>query len=1196
MAGLDDIQLNIVVALQGDTNIDRLTRKMDGIARAADGVVRKQDAIVAVNRKTIRSWDDLTYQLGEVERRYDALFRAGVHMTQMGRDLIGVSEKIIGLGVGIVTTYADYDFMLRRAAVALNTNEHWQSKLNDAITESAQAIGLFSPEQVAEGYYIWGAAAGMVVDTQEELAQITGVVEDTMIATAMAGGSLEGNLNGVYAVMSQFDLPMERAGDVVHGLALMTERTAASFSDLTGAMTFIGPFADEMGVQFEDIVSMLGMLADNGTRGSRAGRGLQMMLEGLSAPSGPAKEALNSVAEAAYGAGTAFEDMVFTDDGQFVGMRQFVMDMAKGLKDMTQQERGYVYAKGFTNNATRAFIPLINEQIALMEKGADANGEFTSALDAQKYTLEGAGHFFETMRDQATGSINAIIGSLRNSFFPLLQMVATRIMEMATPVIDRIKAMVDVFTQWVKQNPEIVELAVKIGALFAVITGIAGGFFLFAGSLSLLIATFGVVSQGIGRVIAPFMALAAVVGGLAVLVFSDFGGIRTAFENLGDAIAGFIEALDLPDLSITGILTSLWELVEPRIEEGVRALAGAIEWLADEIRFLTEDKEFMAWASEIVGWVATFVVAATGLRIFATGLGTLTGALWAFRIIWDGLVKLLMAGPIIGVFKLIGGAVAGIAGAFMALSAPLKFLVGGLSLVGLALGAAFLAYETNFLGFRDFVNGIIAWLVETVPGVISGVIGFFQTLGSNVVTIWNNIMTVVGPIMQGFIAPFVMLAERGIPALITKLQEFWAAVSPIFMSIRDTVIEVFTNVVIPAWEGLLLKIQEFVAFVVPLIADFVGSFVQFATDLIGFFFAPIVDNWNMIVGVIGIAAGIIFGIVLEMVELILGVVGPWVESFIRIVGVLWETVTGLFSAALDIIMGIFQTVFGTLSEIFKAFSALFRGDLGAFWEHVTAAFWTAVDGILRIIGGLVSGIWTAFTGMVATVWELITGFLSGMLGLFPEFVGDIVRFGGDIVKGIWEGISNFARWLWTKITGWLGDIVDGVKDFLGIRSPSTIFAKMGENLVRGLWNGISNFAGWLWDKITGWVGGIVDGVMGLFDMGSPSKLFAEIGMNLVKGMAIGIDGTPDAANSMNAYANQIIGIGEALESAGSGFQTEFSSSAGLSLESDSERRVRIELDLTSSDGSYDDATLEQLKTALTGSDLVRALERMSEAG
>src|SRR5690606_36945434 len=98
------------------------------------------------------------------ERRFDAIWRAGARLMEAGDALTDISERIVGTGVEIVKTYADYDLMLRRAATALNTNAFWQERLDEAIQQTAITLGMFKPEEVAEAYYLWGAASGVVVD------------------------------------------------------------------------------------------------------------------------------------------------------------------------------------------------------------------------------------------------------------------------------------------------------------------------------------------------------------------------------------------------------------------------------------------------------------------------------------------------------------------------------------------------------------------------------------------------------------------------------------------------------------------------------------------------------------------------------------------------------------------------------------------------------------------------------------------------------------------------------------------------------------------------------------------------------------------------------------------------------------------------------------------------------------------------
>ena len=160
-----------------------------------------------------------------------------------------------------------------------------------------------------------------------------------------------------------------------------------------------------------------------------------MVIEGMSAPSGPAGEALDGLIQRTHGLSAAWEDVIFPK-GEFVGMRDMLIEMARAAEGMTDAERGRFYATAFTNNATRALIPLIEDQIDLNKEAARTGREVSSVLDQQKYATDGAGHFFEVMKEKALGSITAIKGRLEAAFFPVLQQIATRIMTMAIPVME----------------------------------------------------------------------------------------------------------------------------------------------------------------------------------------------------------------------------------------------------------------------------------------------------------------------------------------------------------------------------------------------------------------------------------------------------------------------------------------------------------------------------------------------------------------------------------------------------------------------------------------------------------------------------------------------------------------------------------------------------------------------------------------
>ena len=109
-----------------------------------------------------------------------------------------------------------------------------------------------------------------------------------------------------------------------------------------------------------------------------------------------------------------------------------------------------------------------------------------------------------------------------------------------------------------------------------------------------------------------------------------------------------------------------------------------------------------------------------------------------------------------------------------------------------------------------------------------------------------------------------------------------------------------------------------------------------------------------------------------------------------------------------------------------------------------------------------------------------------------------------IIEGLWDGLKA----LFTALGNWCLQIIDKVKEFFGIHSPSTVFAEIATNLVlgliQGLWDGITA----LITSITSWVKEIVDKIKSLFGInGGSSTTFVDIGKSLLNGLIDGLEET-----------------------------------------------------------------------------------------
>ena len=108
-----------------------------------------------------------------------------------------------------------------------------------------------------------------------------------------------------------------------------------------------------------------------------------------------------------------------------------------------------------------------------------------------------------------------------------------------------------------------------------------------------------------------------------------------------------------------------------------------------------------------------------------------------------------------------------------------------------------------------------------------------------------------------------------------------------------------------------------------------------------------------------------------------------------------------------------------------------------------------VEGGIRLIIALSVGLIKAIPQLVEKIPEIILALVEG----FAAGASQIIEVGKNIVRGIWDGIKSMASWIKDKVTGFFSGIVDSVKGFLGIHSPSRVFAGIGKFMAEGLGDG-----------------------------------------------------------------------------------------------------------------------------------------------
>lgn len=103
-----------------------------------------------------------------------------------------------------------------------------------------------------------------------------------------------------------------------------------------------------------------------------------------------------------------------------------------------------------------------------------------------------------------------------------------------------------------------------------------------------------------------------------------------------------------------------------------------------------------------------------------------------------------------------------------------------------------------------------------------------------------------------------------------------------------------------------------------------------------------------------------------------------------------------------------------------------------------------------------SDIWNSIVGSASRGIENVINTMSGWWTYLKSLPSQMLTIGGQIIDGLWNGIS--AKWeaLKAKVAEIGNSISTTIKDKLGIKSPSRVFAEIGLHTMTGLQQGLSD--------------------------------------------------------------------------------------------------------------------------------------------
>ena len=505
--------------------------------------------------------------------------------------LTAATTAATAFGKKAVAAGMEFDKTMSQVAATMGVTVDEITDLRDF----AQYMGsttVFSATEAAEALN-YMALAGY--DAEQSMSMLPNVLN-----LAAAGGfDLARASDMVTDASSALGLDMEQTTVLVDQMARAASKTNTSVEQLGDAILTIGGTAQFMSGGTEELVSVLGILADSGIKGAEAGTHLRNMLLKLSSPTADGASALKALGVSIYNA-----------EGEMREMPDIFGDMSAALSELTDEEQVKALSDIFNTRDIAAAQALLKKESAEWE---NLTGVILEAHGA-------AEQMSETQLDNLSGSVTLFKSALEGAYIavsdelsPALQQVvsfgATSLGSLTAAFKESgiMGAMTELgnilqtaTTALLAYLPMLFEVGGQI--LSSILAGIVAALPTIIDALPQFLSMFMTLFMDVASAIVTFLPqiLGVIIQALPELIPQFVSGIVALMVLLLQGYSDLIEPVvaALPDI-LTALVTAFFENL-PILINGIIQLVEKIVENLPEILQAIWDAIVLAWD----GWIA----------------------------------------------------------------------------------------------------------------------------------------------------------------------------------------------------------------------------------------------------------------------------------------------------------------------------------------------------------------------------------------------------------------------------------------------------------------------------------------------------------------------------------------------------------------------------------------------------------------
>lgn len=323
---------------------------------------------------------------------------------------------------------------------------------------------------------------------------------------------------------------------------------------------------------------------------------------------------------------------------------------------------------------------------------------------------------------------------------------------------------------------------------------------------------------------------------------------------------------------------------------------------------------------------------------------------------------------------------------------------------------------------------------------------------------------------------------------LTGLANGNADMGQLMQNLVDSVLTAGQNI-LPAIDQIAQSIIDVLPQILNSIIEALPQFLEAGTNILNTLITGIQQNLPAIMQAV---MTIVTTIVTTLLQNLPQILQMGIQIIVSLIQGLAQQLPTLIPQMVETVLTMVETLIDNIDLIIDAGIQLLIG----LAEGLIEALPQLIDKIPIIIDKLITAIVNNLPKIIEMGITLIVKLAEGLIKAIPQLVSKIPQ----IIASLVNGIASY----YSKIFSIGGELLNKVKD--GIVSGIGKLADVGKNLVQGLWNGINNAKDWILSKIKGFGKSILNGIKSFFGIHSPSTVFKDqVGKNLALGLGEGFE-------------------------------------------------------------------------------------------